>query len=287
MEVQSNRPDPSARGMFLDAPSGRLFAVHHGPADADTARGQVLFVPPFNEEMNRCRSMMTLQAAQFAALGYGTLVVDPFGTGDSAGQYLDARWELWLNDLETAYQWLDRQPGGCRGILGIRLGAMLAAEFVERSKLPHIAMMYWQPVVDGKIHLTQFLRVRMAAQLDRTHLPKETTASMRKQLGEGVHVEVGGYDIHSDLARAMDDARLADRALPASTHVLWIENAGLTGNSLAPPSEKVTSEWVRQGVSVDIVTTNGPAFWQLHERVTAPPILDATTSWFGRHTTGR
>jgi exosortase A-associated hydrolase 2 len=287
MDMPSNKPAPAARGMFLDAPSGRLFAVQHGPADADSARGQVLFVPPFNEEMNRCRSMMTLQAAQFADLGYGAMVIDPFGTGDSAGEFHDARWELWLQDLGAAYQWLDQQPGGCRAVLGIRLGAILAAEFVERSKLPPMALMFWQPVVDGKIHLTQFLRVRMAAQLDRAHLPKETTSSMRQQLSQGEPVEVGGYSIHPDLASAVDAARLADRALPASTHVLWIENAGPNGDGLAPASQKITSQWTQQGIRLDIVTTDGPAFWQLHERVTSSSVLESTTSWFAQVALGR
>lgn len=287
MDVQPNKPDPAARGMFLDAPSGRLFAVHHGPADADSARGQVLFVPPFNEEMNRCRSMMTLQAAQFAALGYGAMVIDPFGTGDSAGEFHDARWDLWLQDLGTAFQWLDRRPGGCRAILGIRLGAMLAAEFVERSNLPAMALVFWQPVVDGKTHLTQFLRVRMAAQLDRAHLPKETTSSMRQQLSQGEPVEVGGYNIHPDLASAVDAARLADRALPASTRVLWIENAGPNAEGLAPASQKITSQWTQQGIRLDIATTDGPAFWQLHERVTSPSVLESTSAWFAQHARGR
>jgi hypothetical protein len=129
--------------------------------------------------------------------------------------------------------------------------------------------------------------VRMAAQLDRAHLPKETTSSMRQQLSQGEPVEVGGYSIHPELASAVDAARLADRALPASTHVLWIENAGPNGDGLAPASQKITSQWTQQGIRLDIATTDGPAFWQLHERVTSSSVLESTTSWFAQNALGR
>src|SRR2546426_10091814 len=87
---------------FLNAPSGRLLAVHHRPAELSSIRGHLLCILPFNEEMNRCRSMITLQAKAFSLLGIGTLVLDLHGTGDSEGNYVDARWEIWLEDIRAA-----------------------------------------------------------------------------------------------------------------------------------------------------------------------------------------
>ncbi|MCZ4313807.1 hydrolase 2, exosortase A system-associated [Comamonadaceae bacterium G21597-S1] len=280
MSGQGTSQDCAVRGLFLDAPSGRIFAAHHGPAQSASAHGQVLLVPPFNEEMNRCRSMMTLQALELAKLGYGVLVVDPHGTGDSEGEFGDARWELWLQDLEAAFHWLDKQPGECRAIMGIRLGAILVTEVLHRLQATGIAVILWQPVTDGKIHLTQFLRVRMAALLDRADLPKETTASMRQQLGQGVSVEVAGYEIHPELALAIDGARLARHAPVLATRTLWMEVAAAAGATLAPASQAVVSTWQDEGMQVDARTVEGPAFWQLHERVTAPAVIETTTAWF-------
>jgi len=265
---------------FLDAPGGRLFAVHHRPQDAATVRGHVLCVPPFNEEMNRCRSMITLQAAAFAGLGYGTLVVDLLGTGDSAGEHGDARWPLWLGGLRAAHAWLAQRPGGCRAILGTRLGAILAAQLHAELARGDIALVLWQPVIDGKTHLTQFLRVRMAAQLDRADVAKESTASMRKQLDAGEPVEVAGYEIHPQLARAIDDARLGDPKLAPGTAILWLENAAGDGAGLALPSRKAVDTWVAAGLAVDAAVYAGPAFWQVHERVVTPSIIERTTQWF-------
>ena len=265
---------------FLDAPGGRLFAVHHRPADASSVRGHVLVVPPFNEEMNRCRSMVTLQAAAFARLGYGALVIDLHGTGDSAGEHGDARWPLWVDGLRAAHAWLAQRPGGCRAILGTRLGAILAAQFHAQLARSDIALILWQPVVDGKTHLTQFLRVRMAAQLDRADVPKESTASMRKQLDAGESIEVAGYEIHPQLARSIDEAQLADAPLRSGTAILWLENAAGDATELAPPSRKVLDAWAAAGLAVDAATYAGPAFWQVHERVVTPSIVERTTQWF-------
>jgi exosortase A-associated hydrolase 2 len=277
----------TARAFFLPSPSGRVFAVHHLPRDPAAIRGHVLLVPPFNEEMNRCRSMMTLQAQAFALLGYGTLVVDLHGTGDSEGEFRDARWELWLDDLQAMHQWLQDQPGGCRALLGIRLGAILAAQLLSRLQAADTALMFWQPVLDGKTHLTQFLRVRMAAQLDRPNLPKETTASMRQQFAAGENVEVAGYEIHPDLARALDGARLADFRPPSGTRVAWLERMAGEAAELSPVNKKLVDDWTVAGVALEILMFPGPAFWEVHERVTAPAAIEHTRAWFEKAGSGR
>lgn len=100
----------------------------------------------------------------------------------------------------------DAQAGGCRAIWGIRLGALLAANCMS-TKDAKLALMLWQPVIDGKTHLTQFFRVRIAANMDRADVQKETTAFMRGigrwQVGGGGRLRdpprVGGRDRRSGL----------------------------------------------------------------------------------------
>jgi exosortase A-associated hydrolase 2 len=259
MPEQSIERGIAATPFFLDAPAGRVFAVHHTPSDRSAIRGHVLWVPPFNEEMNRCRSMVTLQALAFARLGLGTLVIDLHGTGDSEGEFSEGRWSVWLDDLRAAHAWLCGQSGGCRGIVGVRLGAILASQLHAELSDARIALVLWQPVVDGKLHLTQFLRVKMAAQLDRPGLNKETTASMRKQFSEGQSVEVAGYDVHPELARAIDEARLIAHVPADGAPILWLENAGADSTELSPPSRAAFASWSSQGVAVDARFTS--AWW--------------------------
>lgn len=223
--------------------------------------------------------MITLTARALAKVGIGTLLVDLLGTGDSDGEYVDARWAIWMQNLIAARSWLEAQATRCRGLWGIRLGAILAAEVHRVVGDPRIPVVVWQPVIDGKIHLTQFLRMRVAAQMDRPHLPKETTTSMRATLASGKSIEVGGYEIHPELAAAIDVANLRDSILAPSTQVLWVEQATDDSGAPAPGTAAAVEAWRASGISVTTSTFAGPAFWQIPERVIAPELIASTVSW--------
>jgi exosortase A-associated hydrolase 2 len=260
---------------FLDTPGGRVFAVHHAPR---APRGHVLCVQGFNEELNRCRSMLTLQARALAAHGIGTLVVDLLGTGDSDGGYVDARWDRWLANLSAAAALLE-QRGGLKALLGIRLGCMLALDWLGAKPAATRRLVAWQPVVDGKQYFTQFLRIRIAANMDRTDLPKETTGSMREQLAGGTPVEVAGYEVHPELAAAIDARHLARMRPPPGVSVAWLEQLNPGGEVPSPVSAKAISAWQGEGTPVEVIPYGGQAFWQLHERSLALEAIERTTAW--------
>src|SRR3546814_18352731 len=115
--------------------------------------------------MNRSRRMAALQARALAALGIDVLLLDLFGTGDSAGDFRDARWEIWREDAMAAVAWLGARCGGRVGLWGLRLGTLLAAEVAAEMQAPRLLL--WQPVLSGERHLTQFLRLRVAAGLGK------------------------------------------------------------------------------------------------------------------------
>ena len=265
---------------FLDTPGGRRFAVHHRPPPGAPWRGHVLCAAPFNEEMNRCRSMVTLQALEWARLGFGTLVLDLQGTGDSEGHYGDGRWSGWLDDLRAGQRWLAAQPGGCRGLMGIRLGAMLAAELHAELADADVALMLWQPVVDGKLHMNQFMRLRIAAKLDQPQAEKETTASMRALLAAGGTLEISGYELHAELVRAIDAARLAQRIPAAGSPLLWLEHVSADNPEASLPSANTIAAWAAAGRECTLKTFVGAQFWQVHERVVNAAVIEATSGWF-------
>jgi len=271
--------DAVCHPFFLHSDAGALFAVHHRPAAGRAVRGQVLCVAPFNEEMNRCRSMVTLQAEAWARQGFGTLLVDLHGTGDSAGDHADARWARWKADIALALQWLAEQPGAHRVLWGIRLGALLATEIHAAWARPQVGLLLWQPVADGKTHLTQFLRVKIAAQMDRIDLPKETTAGMRAKLAAGQCVEVGGYALHPEFTAALDRARLAEHRPPAGTQVLWLEHAAAGQTEPSPATVQLMGRWPGADVHLQTRLFEGPAFWQVHERMVAPEAIRLSSEW--------
>jgi exosortase A-associated hydrolase 2 len=254
---------------------GRIFCIYHQPLDGIEPWGNVLVVPGFNEEMNRCRSMVTAQAQSLAKQGVGTLVLDLYGTGESEGGYGDARWEVWLEDIAQAIAWLDRQPGGCVALLGIRLGFSLALSAVRDAGKKR-ALIGWQPVVDGSAYLTQFMRMKIAGNMDRTDIPKESTSDMRAQLAAGNCIEIAGYKIHADLGVAIDQLKLAGLIPPEASDVTWFEKAGGTENTISPASEKVVKVWQTVGRAIETIIFDGPAFWALHDRSLAPDLVEKT-----------
>ena len=265
---------------FLETPRGCLFAVHRRPRDVAPWRGQVLCIPPFNEEMNRSRSMLTRLAQTLAGQGFGVLLLDLHGTGDSAGEYHEARWDGWLDDIYIAREWLNLQSGGgvC-AFLGMRLGAILATQVYVKGDVAKTLLLLWQPVIEGKSHFTQFLRIRMAAQLDRADALKESTNKMRQHLAGGKILEVAGYAIHPALAMAIDEAVLLDQSLPVGARVLWLEQSKQPLSELTPNSRRVLEIWNKPGIKLDVMAYADPPFWQVHERVDTPELITKTSDW--------
>lgn len=283
----------------IEGARGRLAALFYPPAADCAPRGGVLVAPPFSEEMNRCRSMVSLQARRLSALGFGTLVLDPFGTGDSAGEFSEATWNGWQSDMLTGADWLDVNAGGCVALLGIRLGAIMAVH-IARQRPQVRRLIFWQPVLNGKTFYTQFLRIRLAAEMSRQGQFErvKSTNELRKMSSEGRIVEVSGYEIGPTLAGELDTLVLAPAEIAAALQVDWFEvvGAGLANAAgeaaegapdaapagaapaLLPVSANAVQKLLDQGVVVRPAVVTGPAFWHVHERELAPDLIEATAA---------
>ena len=248
-------------------------AVYYPPQEQSASAGDILLVPPFGEEMNRCRAMVAMQARALSEFGFGTLVLDPRGTGDSSGEFCDAAWTGWRDDLQQGIDWLGRAAHGCVAVWGIRLGAIMAAELAVRN--PAITrLLLWQPVVNGKNYFTQFLRIRIAAEME-TRGGVRSTDELRARSAAGEMVEVSGYLVGPELARSIDEARFPDAATLSSTKISWFEVVAST--EIVPPNFRTVDEYRAKAVAIEREAVIGPPFWQLHERTLTPSLLEATT----------
>lgn len=259
---------------MLQGSRGGLCALYYPPRAGVVPRGDMLVVPPFAEEMNRCRAMVSMQARALADQGVGTLVLDPHGTGDSAGDFVDATWAQWRDDLGRGIGWLDAHGHGCRALLGLRLGAVMAAE-LARAHAGVRSLVLWQPVLSGKSFHTQFLRIRIAAELNLPDRVK-TTQELRDLSAAGQAVEVSGYEVGAELATAIDAAAFDTTAWPARVQVEWFEVQADDAPALVPASSKTVDALRAAGAVVHGEAVQGPAFWQVHERELAPALIQAT-----------
>ena len=233
--------------------------------------------------MNRCRALAAEQANAFAAAGYACLLLDYFGTGDSAGELSEATWDIWHADVLAAAEWLEGKTKLPVSLWGCRLGALLATDVASSAPSRFKHLIFWQPIIDGKLYLTQFLRLRVAFLMDRG-LPAETTEQMRAQLSAGSSVVVSGYALPPGIANAVDKLRLQESQGLATCQIDWLENVSEPGRPLAPPSQKAIEVLLQKGHRVNVQAFTAPPIWQLHERDKAPDLLEKTTALISEQT---
>lgn len=266
---------PRAEPFFLQVAGGQRFCLFHPPRGA--CRGTVLYVPPFAEEMNRSRQAVALQARELAALGYGVLQPDLCGTGDSSGDFGDADWNIWKEDLSACSAWLVERLGHPPLLWGLRLGAMLALDFACDTRLPVPAMLLWQPVTNGEAYLTQFLRLRTFNAVLADNASEQTsTRALREALHSGETLEIGGYHLAPALAAAIDAlAPLEQHAPPCP--VYWFE-AVAEGQGLPPGAARVADAWRRRHGALHVHPVHCPPFWATPGIAAAPAWLAATSA---------
>lgn len=143
--------------LFGEAQQPLLGVYHPAEAQCDLQRG-IVFCYPFGQEYMRAHRAMRLLADMIARKGYHVFRFDYRGTGDSAGQ-LEAFSPIdWLDDIEAAVQELRDIAGLQRiGLLGLRLGALLAKEVAAR-RADIEQLLLWDPVASGAEYLTELHR---------------------------------------------------------------------------------------------------------------------------------
>ena len=273
---------PAAEAFFLQAGAGaggQRYCLYQPAVGA--CRGALVYVPPFAEEMNKSRRMAALLALALARRGIATLRIDLHGCGDSGGDFADARWDGWRDDVGHASAWLEARSGHRPALLGLRLGALLALDYAAAAD-PAAAprqLILWQPVLDGATFLTQFLRLRTAGAMmsvSATGAPDNSTSALRARLAAGEALEVAGYELAPALAAAIDTLKLAPLGR-AGCALHWFD-IGQPGRAPSPATDKALATLRERGVEVDVTRLDGPAFWGSQEIATCESVLEATAA---------
>jgi exosortase A-associated hydrolase 2 len=261
----------SAVPFLLDAPGGGRFCLFHPPRGP--ARGALLYLHPFADEMNKTRRLAAQQARALAALGIGVLQLDLHGCGDSGGDFVDARWETWRADVARGRDWLEQRLGLRAGLWGARLGALLALDAAQAGPAPE-RLLLWQPVLSGAVALNQFLRLRVAGDMLADAAGGGGTRALRAELAAGRALEVAGYELAPQLAAALEPLEAAQLFPPCPVH--WFE----VGPGPAPSTQRVANAWRARGVALTLEQVDCAPFWATQEIAACPQLLAATGAVF-------
>jgi len=261
--------------LYIEGTRGNLFCLLAPPKEQN--KTVFLFLPSFAEELNRCRVMVSMQARQMSELGYGCLLLDYYGMGDSEGDFAETHWTQWQHDVESAYQWLRSQGYHNIALWGLRLGGTLALACALQNTDRYCRILLWQPVIDGSVFMTQFLRMRIAMLMDRG-LKRETTQEMRAFVQQDKNIEVAGYEITAQMLNGIDAQKMVEYPvspdLPMIDWFEWIREE--EGSDLSLPSQRILQQWSGKAVKHRIHVYTGPLFWQLHERELTPLLFEKT-----------
>ena len=279
---------PPLDAFFLSATDGgSRLCLHHTPPPGTPLRGAMLYLHPWTEEMNKSRRMAAMASRALAARGWAVLQIDLLGCGDSDGDFADATWEAWENDALSAAAWLRaRHPDVPLWLWGLRSGALLSSTLLSRLTGP-VHLLWWQPVLQGKLLLQQFLRLKAAAQLADGG-GKAVLAATREALASGESVDIAGYTLSSALAGGLERARAAPPShthQQAGGHARWLVCLETSTQPDARPSPAMQAgidAWQAAGWSVVVEAVNGPAFWQTTEIEDAPLLVEATVAAVSR-----
>ena len=142
--------------LFFGSAERRLFGLYEsGQRRGDVARA-VLLCNSWGTEYLNAHHCLRVLAQQLCAAGFDTLRFDYFGEGDSGGETTEADLEGWKQDIATAVAELKAMSTAPRVVLlGLRLGASLAAEVAPNLARDIDRLILWDPIVNGANYLTE------------------------------------------------------------------------------------------------------------------------------------
>jgi uncharacterized protein len=139
---------------YFGAGRQRLFGIYEPAVLTGRGKRGAVLCYPWGPEYVHAHRVMRQLAIRLAGAGVHTLRFDFFGTGDSAGEMVDADLATWEADIELAMEELRDIFGPTRmTLIGLRLGATLAARVAARRPKDVDTLVLWDPILSGSDYL--------------------------------------------------------------------------------------------------------------------------------------
>lgn len=144
---------------FFGSGSRRLFGLYTPARVGAAGNRAVVLCPGWGQEYLCAHRSMRQLGNMLSSAGFHVLRFDYFGTGDSAGDMLQADLAGWKADIGTAIDELKDTCGALRvALVGLRLGGTLAAQVAVRRATDVDALVLWDPVVNGREYVDELMQ---------------------------------------------------------------------------------------------------------------------------------
>lgn len=282
-EVPSADPHvhPDERIVGRDVPlffGDGLFGTVHIPSG--TGLPGWVICSPFGKERTNAHRLSFRWSQALAAAGYWVLRFDYRGTGDSSGAFDDFTVDDYLSDITSARNQLERISGqGCRGLLGLRLGADLAAMYVA-TQGRNLDLVLWEPIIDGKRYQGGLLRTAMANQMVNARGAAPSRTELRRKLESGECVLVDGFSLGHRMFQSLGEVDLASLGRPTCGNVLAVHIKTRSSDSTPAALAQLVEEYSRNG-DTRLESVEEPPVWMRTRsyRWVLSGLFDLTLDW--------
>ncbi|MEO3680157.1 glycosyl transferase [Rheinheimera sp. FR7-31] len=260
---------------FLPLSQGNVF-LHTQVAKTTSA---TILLPPFAEEMNKTRHLLSATMRGLAAAGQSCFMLDNYGTGDSAGDLDSASAVIWREDLLALLKVLKAEGYQQLSFIAVRFGALQLFDLLNQPELPLpvTRLILWQPMFDVTKFWQQFARIKVAEAMATG--VKLSQAELEQQLLAGEAVEIAGYPISQAFYQSLPELQSAIPPQLAQCQLSWFETSQLDAVGL-PVQKKL--EQLQQVTAVNFVQLKAEPYWQTTELARADELIALTIEQFSR-----
>ena len=270
-----SQPDPK----FIPSTAGDIFTLTFRSNNSHT---QLLFIPPFAEEANKSRHILSALGRELAKHGIETTLIDLFGCGDSQGDLDQANLEIWHQDISNVINHILKQLQCDNLILGgLRLGANIAASFLN-NRVPiskQQRLLLWQPIPDMAAYMKQFIRLKLAEsitiKISKAGYPKNTSEIIAS-IQNGEPLEISGYPLSKQLFNDICSLNLSDFKLATAADISTFEINSSGTTSI--PYQKLQQKLNESHPELNFATCAGHQFWACQEIARCDSLIEITAN---------
>jgi len=230
-----------------------------------------IICPPFAEEEKSAHRTLVELADSLFAKGDAVLGFAYSGTGDSDGEFENASLTNWCEDILNACEYSRaRHPQSALGLIGLRLGASLAAQVAEQIGADNIILI--EPILRGRSFLMQLgARKKLRAMMTEEEGGSQK-AEVRSQ--DAKFEDLDGWPLGETLREEL-------RVLDLSSHPPKIKG-GVLALQVSPreqisPALEQFARALNEGASTQAVVM--PPFWNRLDHVDSSPLIEAVANF--------
>lgn len=259
---------------FIRMSAGNNFLLTYSNTAGQNA---IVVLPPFAEEMNKSRHLLSAVMRQLSALGYCCFLPDHYGTGDSEGDLDQASIGLWRADLLQLIQLLAQRGYQSLSFIAVRFGTLQLFDLLNLHTLPLPVkqLVLWQPLFDVDKFWQQFVRIKVAETMATGN--KVSQKELEQQLQDGQQIEIAGYPLSPAFFASLQTLQGAIPPLLSHTPVCWLETSQL--DNIALPVQKMR-DTLQQCCQLSFVQLKAEPYWQTTELASAEQLLALTVQQF-------